>query len=205
MVAPGGILGATTAKQECALNNSQQINQTSGKVEYGTDPKIVQAALMTMGRINLDPASAPWANEMLWKSGIAIDGYYSAETNGLERPWHHTPGQPSCVWLNHPFARGQNARWINKLLAEVKAGNVEQACCITFASTSEAWLQPLLRYPVCFLSPRTNYYLPDGTLLKGVTKGSMVTYIGDRVASFAYHFSGLGRVMLPINSDTEKG
>lgn len=180
---------------------SQLINQTSGKVDYGTDPVIVKAARYAMGGIDLDPASAIWAQQSLAAAGLPIKKIYTITDNGLAQPWVTADGKPSRVWLNHPFARGQNQLWIDKLMDEVQCGNVEQACCITYASTSEHWLQPLLSYPVCFLSPRTNYWLPDGTLAKGVTKGSMVTYIGKRVANFAYCFRGLGKVMLPLGSE----
>lgn len=79
-------------------------------------------------------------------------------------------------------------------MAEYKAGATTQACCITYACTSERWFQPLLAFPMCFLVPRTNYYLPDGTLKRGVTKGSVVTYLGSGVARFRAHFASLGVV-----------
>lgn len=154
-----------------------------------------------MGGIDLDPASTIKVQEGFAAAGLQIRKIYTIEDNGLAQPWVTLDGKPSRVWLNHPFARGQNQLWIDKLMEQVNCGNVEQACCITYASTSEHWLQPLLSFPVCFLSPRTNYYLPDGTLAKGVTKGSMVTYIGKRVAAFAYCFGRLGKVMIPLGSE----
>ena len=41
----------------------QQINQTSGDVEYYTPPAIIEAARLVMGTIDLDPASSETANE----------------------------------------------------------------------------------------------------------------------------------------------
>ena len=96
--------------------------------------------------------------------------------------------------MNHPFGRGSNAAWINKLESEFACGNVIEACCITYACTSEVWFQPLLRRPQCFLSPRTNYLLPDGTVFRGVTKGSVVTYFGTRSNAFTDAFQDLGVV-----------
>ena len=183
------------------MDNARLINQASGKTEYYTDPVIVNAAWEVMGAIDLDPASTKKVQEGFTAARLPIRKIYTVEDNGLVMPWVRIDGKPSRVWLNHPFSRGQNKLWIDKLMAEVKCGNVEQACCITYAATSEHWLQPLLSYPVCFLSPRTNYYLPDGTLAKGVTKGSMVTYIGKRVATFAYCFGRLGKVMIPLGSE----
>jgi hypothetical protein len=168
------------------MNNSQLINQTSGDVEYYTPRGIIDAAQKTMGHIDLDVASSPIANETINASRI-----FTIDLNGLNQSWS------GRVWMNHPFGRKENPRWINKLTSEYTSGNVTQACCITFACTSEAWFQPLFAYPMCFLSPRTNYFLPDGSLKTGVTKGSVVTYLGSNVAGFCRNFSGMGNVVLP--------
>jgi len=51
-----------------------------------------------------------------------------------------------------------------------------------------------LYFPQCFLQPRTNYYLPDGSLKKGVTKGSVVTYMGPNLKRFREVFTKHGVV-----------
>lgn len=182
------------------MNNATLINQTSGKTEYGTPEWIVESAYYAMGGIDLDPAAAPWASARLKH---LIQRSYTEDDNGLRLPWTCADGRPARVWLNWPWSRQNNPLWVNKLLQEVNDGNVAQACIITPASTSEQWAQPLLRNTVCFLSPRTNYYLPDGTEFKGFTKGSMVTYIGPHPLRFAYFFSGYGRVMIPTLDHTD--
>lgn len=135
-------------------------------------------------------------------------------TGALARPW-----RAGTVWMNHPFGSSQqpckhyctkteclnrgwhtasyipgNEEWVHKLVSEYARGNFSQATTITFAATSERWARPLLRYPVCFLSPRTNYLDSDGKPVKGVTKGSMVTYLGPDVEAFARAFRALGEV-----------
>jgi hypothetical protein len=135
---------------------------------------------------------------------------FTKDDNGLKRHWF------GRVFLNHPFGRAEkaceipctnkgkthvchdydfygNAAWINHLDSECGL-RVAQACCITFASTSEAWFQPLAKQPQCYLTPRTNYRLPDGTIKKGVSKGSVVTYYGNDVERFARMFSQFGAV-----------
>lgn len=129
---------------------------------------------------------------------------------------------PSTVFMNHPFGKEEkpckapckkevckkrghcvteyqagNVDWVNKFVTEYEMGNMTQGCCITFAATSEGWAAPLFCYPICFLSPRTNYYGPDGKPVNGVTKGSMVAYLGRSVGRFVDEFRTLGRVMLP--------
>lgn len=167
------------------MNNAQLINQTSGEVEYFTPKPIIEAARLTMGGIDLDPASCQQANEI-----VKAVKFFSKENDAFS-PMQMWEGR---VWMNHPFGRTENKRWIRRLLLAYGGGWVSQACCITFACTSEAWFTPLLHHPQCFLIPRTNYLLPDGTVYRGVTKGSVVTYLGENVDRFREAFKGLGVV-----------
>lgn len=165
------------------MKSHQRINQESDKVEYYTPQEIVEAARRVMGEIDLDPASSSEANKRiktLW--------FFDRHNNGLNQQWR------GRVWMNHPFSRVNNPLWIAKLESEFESRRVTQACCITFAATSEKWFQPLLRRPQCFLCPRTDYFLPNGEKLRGVTKGSVVTYYGKNVATFAREFEKLGTV-----------
>lgn len=168
------------------MNNAQQINQDSGNVEYYTPEYITSAARDCMGGIDLDPASCIIANQT-----IKAETIYTIEDDGLKQEWF------GRVWMNHPFSKLVNARWINKLVAEFESGRVSQACCICFASTSEAWFRPLLEYPQCFFYKRTNYLTPDGAVKTGATKGSVVTYLGENVDAFAKSFITLGQVKIP--------
>jgi hypothetical protein len=168
-------------------NNANLINQTSGNFEYYTPSFIVEAARRVMGSIDLDPASSPVANQT-----VGATRYYTITDDGLQQPWFGN------VWMNHPFSRANNPKWIDKLRVEYEIGEVRQACCICFAATSESWFQPLFDYPLCFLSPRTNYLLPDGTLKEDVTKGSVVAYLGINILAFVEEFKPLGSIMLPV-------
>lgn len=167
------------------MNNHQLINQTSGDVEYYTPQKIIDAARNVMGSITLDPSSSKIANK-----GVKAEHIFTQEVNGLSQKWF------GKVWMNHPFGRNLNQLWIDKIESEYDIGNITEACCITYACTSEKWFQPLLKRPQCFLSPRTNYILPNGTIKRGVTKGSVVTYYGANVDKFAEEFSTLGTIKL---------
>jgi len=44
--------------------------------------------------------------------------------------------------------------------------------------------------------PLSNYYLPDGSVKKGVTKGSVVTYFGENDSRFREAFASLGFVKI---------
>jgi hypothetical protein len=161
----------------------QLINQDSGTTEWYTPANIVEAARKTLGWFDLDPASSEKANELVQAKKI-----YTIHDDGLSKPWNGT------VWMNHPFGRKTNEQWVNKLVYEYVQGNVLAACCITFASTSERWFQPLLRFPQCFLYPRTNYLSANGKKIVGATKGSVVTYLGNYGYEFNKNFQSLGAI-----------
>lgn len=165
------------------MTSDELINQTSGKTEYYTPQPIIEAARTCLGGIDLDPASSELANQR-----VKARRFFTEAENGLQQIWNKT------VWMNHPFSRAQNKLWIARLEHFYSSGYVTAACCITFACTSEQWFQPLLRRPQCFLVPRTNYYLPNGKLKKGVTKGSVVTYFGPDLEAFKDAFAKLGVV-----------
>lgn len=135
------------------------------------------------------------------------------DQSGLSRPWcgrvwmspplrlPDSACEPGCArkrclkrgWHTAAPLGGTRA-WVEKLEAEYGAGRVSEALCITFASTSEKWFRPLYRRPFVCPDGRTNYMLPDGTVYRGVTKGSAVTYFGMNVARFARAFAAFGEV-----------
>jgi len=169
------------------LGAHQLVNQDSGDTEYYTPGFIVEAARRVMGGIDLDPFSSAAAHVL-----VQAGKFFTKEEDGLSRAWF------GRFWMNHPFGRAMNHLCIQKAECEFAMGNVTEGCCITFAATSEKWFAPLLRRPQCYLSPRTNYYLPDGSLKRGVTKGSVVTYFGTDVAAFAREFSPFGVVKVMV-------
>jgi hypothetical protein len=174
------------------MKNHQNINSDSGNDEYFTPLEIVESARNVLGGIDLDPASSLIANQRIGATRI-----FTLAEDGLSQPW------AGRVWMNHPFGKGSNKRWISKLCAEYASGRVAAAVCISFASTSEQWFRPLLNLPQCFLWRRTNYFLPDSSLKRGVTKGSVVTYFGLSVERFAQEFSKLGTVKIQCGASKE--
>lgn len=168
------------------MENHQLINADSGKQDWQTQSFIIEAARKAMGGIDLDPASSAQANLR-----IGAKAFFTKEDDGLSKKYF------GKVWQNHPFSREGNKLWIDKLVSEYEKVHIQQACCITFASTSEEWFQPLAKRPQCYLVPRTNYLRPDGTLARGVSKGSVVTFFGTDVDSFAHAFKDLGVVKIP--------
>lgn len=202
------------------MDNAQLINQTSGEFEYYTDPKIIEAARQVMGSIELDPASSEKANESVKAQKYFGQMWDGSFIDGITRDW-----RAETVWMNHPFGIKQeactftcakaldnpkhrhhsidwhgNMAWINKYIREYERGHFKQSMNITYAATSEEWFQPLMNFPQCYLSPRTNYYTPNGELKKGVTKGSVVTYLGSDVEAFHFYFRQFGKIKVLYTS-----
>jgi len=196
------------------MNSSQYINQTSGNTEYYTPVEIVEAVRYTLEEIDLDVASTEKANQI-----VKAKHYFTKQDNGLDQEWF------GKVWMNHPFGEKElrckqqckkkrctkrgycihkdtpgNKDWINKFVDSYEKGTVQEAICITYASTSERWFKPLLNYTQCYIWGRTNYLDTSLMPIKGVTKGSVVTYLGTRQYAFAENFSHLGSVMIPYSS-----
>jgi hypothetical protein len=91
------------------MDNHQLIHQDSGNCDYYTPPKIIAAAHILLGTIDLDPASSLKANETVKAKRI-----YTKADNGLAQPWEGN------VWMNHPFSRQGNREWIGKLVEGVR-------------------------------------------------------------------------------------
>lgn len=162
------------------------INQDSGNQEWYTPSEIIHAARKCLGRIQLDPFSCEKANET-----VRANFYMTKEQDGWSSDWF------GKVFVNHPFSRENNKRIAAKVIKEHNKG--AEIVMITFAATSEAWFKPLLDYPQCFLHGRTNYYDQNGNKVRGVTKGSVITYLGNDVKSFYEAFKHLGTIKIPYN------
>lgn len=166
------------------MNNSQLIHQDTGNVEWYTPAYIVDKAREVLGRIDLDPASCDEANKV-----VKASTFYTMDDDGLSKVWK------GKVWMNHPFGKATNKKWIDKLVSSYEEGEVEEAICICFASTSEQWFQPLMRYTQCYVSPRVKYY--STSKAAAPPKGSVVTYLGHNREKFYAVFHELGNVMVP--------
>lgn len=148
------------------MDNHILIHADSGNVEYYTPAHILQAVRHLLVHIDLDPASSAAANKV-----VQATQFYTKEDDGLSKLWY------GRVFMNHPFSRQGNPLWINKLVASYDDCAIDAAVCICFAAVNAAWFAPLLNYPQFFFKGRVNYCNPDGTVAKGVTKDSVITYL----------------------------
>lgn len=167
------------------MNNANLINQDSGNYEYYTPPKIIEAATEVLGRIDLDPSSCEDANKIVQAATI-----FTKNDNGLLLNWY------GKIWMNPPFSRKDNKLWVPKLIKEYKIGNVTEAICITYASTSEQWFLPLHDFVQCYLYKRVKFITSEGQK-DSPTKGCVLTYFGKKYYKFAEAFNKHGSIKVP--------
>jgi hypothetical protein len=194
----------------------QLLSQDSGDTERYTCPAIMEKVRFFFGQIDLDPASTKVANKtvqasrIITKKGDGLTKPWKAKTVWLNHPFQkgEKACKPNCKkkTCNDPNTinyRGEcitvdipsNLMWIEKLVSEYKQKNFQESLNITFVNSSETWCQLLLKEGVqCFVSKRVEYYSPTGKKSGGVTKGSMITYLGPRTDEFKALFSDIGVV-----------
>lgn len=206
------------------MNAAQLINQSSGAVEYYTPEELTNAARLCMGSIELDPASCPEANltvradRFFDKDDDGLKQIWRADTVWLNHPFHRaekkcrTPWQlcikKICEKRGYHIEKDipGNGVWINKLVNAYKRTTagfysegdfVREACCLTYALTSEVWLRPLLAYPHVLLHGRTSFRTPGGDVAEQNTKGCMITYFGNNVGAFRDAYKPFGSIYIP--------
>lgn len=180
------------------MKDHQLINQDSGNQEMYTPLYIIEAVHKVLGTIDLDPASCEKANEKVRASYyMSLDDEEKTGKKTLEKAWR-VHGQTN-LFMNHPYGRIENKLWTQKLIHEYNVGNVSEAICLVFAATSEAWFQPLLDYPVCFISGRVKHLDTNGNKLGSSPKGSCLVYLGQDLGMFYSVMRDLGKVQVPYH------
>lgn len=150
--------------------------------EWYTPGWVLQSALAVMGQIDLDPASCELAQEVV-QAGL----YWTKKQDGCHMTWF------GRVWLNPPYSAP--GAFVDKLLDEYMAGNVQQACVLLNNATETRWFQRLLaRFPVCFFSQRLAFWRHDHEDV-GARQGQALFYLGADVEKFVEVFGEHGIVV----------
>jgi phage N-6-adenine-methyltransferase len=159
----------------------------TGENEWYTPAKYIELARTVLGDIDLDPASSGGAQEV-----VRAKQYYTAEQDGLARPWH------GRVWLNPPYAQPLIGQFIEKLLEERTAGNVTAAILLTHNYTSSSWFQKAIEIvdAVCFTRGRIAFESANGEKA-APTQGQTFLYYGDDSEAFSRHFLEVGFILVP--------
>ena len=163
------------------------VANNSGNNEWYTPEVFVIAARNVMGGIDTDPASSEIANRTV---GAAV--YHTEETDGRAHEWH------GRVWMNPPYAQPLIGDFCTKLVAEIDAGRVEQACVLVNNATDTAWFHDLFSRcaAVCFVRGRIKFIDIQGNASGSPLQGQAIVYFGELVDEFVDAFSTFGKVLI---------
>ncbi len=167
-------------------NPAPHVTHNSGENEWYTPAKYIDAARAVMGGIDLDPASSLIANQT-----VQAAMYYTAEDNGLSRPWS------GRVWLNPPYAQPLIGLFCGALRDALESGTVAEAISLTNNATETAWFADLLANAaaVCFVRGRIKFVDMSGRESGAPLQGQVVVYSGPNVTEFGRLFSVFGEVL----------
>lgn len=172
-----------------ANDNSPAAYRTSftGNNEWYTPAKYIDLARQVMGSIDVDPASNDYAQKT-----VRAAAFFTAETNGLDKEWR------GKVWMNPPYSQPEIVHFVDKIVAEVKAGNCSEAIVLTHNSTDTAWFNTLFENAdaICFTRGRVRFESPDGEKA-APAMGQAFTYFGANPEKFTSIFSEIGNVWGP--------
>jgi hypothetical protein len=113
---------------EAIADRKEWIAASSGDAQWFTPLEVLEAVREAFGgSICLDPASCAEAQER-----VQAKTYFDEQADGLTRDWH------GRVFLNPPYASQLIKPFVNKLIAEVDAGRVEQAILLANDQTDAA-------------------------------------------------------------------
>lgn len=176
--------GDTSIHREYEQLQKPHISYNSGDSEWYTPAKYIDAAILVLGRIDLDPASSASANHV-----VRASTFYSAEDNGLLKSWRGT------VWMNPPYSGELIGKFCEKLIGHFSAGHVPSAIVLVNNATETAWFQSLGRAAssICFPSQRVRFWSPDKTSAQPL-QGQAILYLGTDTNAFRVAFSDFGLI-----------
>lgn len=168
------------------VQQKAHVSFNGGENEWYTPTHIIQAARTAMGSIDTDPASNPQAQE--W---IQAAKYFTKDDSGLDKVWSGN------VWMNPPYAQPLIGQFCEKVCAEYKAGNIQQAVVLVNNGTETKWGQCLLGLSsaVCFPSGRIKFIDQNGKPSGAPLQGQMIVYMGSRPDVFVDKFAEFGTVL----------
>ncbi|MGE0403293.1 MAG: DNA N-6-adenine-methyltransferase [Kofleriaceae bacterium] len=151
--------------------------------EWYTPIAIIDLAREVMGAIDLDPATCDFAQRK-----IQAATFYTKDDDGLSKEWN------GRVWLNPPYSNPGATKFVEKLIAEYRAGRVTEAIMIQNSNTDTRWFHELASISTnCFVRGRIQFDREDG---RGTQNryAQVIFYLGPNEARFREVFSRIGLV-----------
>lgn len=172
----------TNADVQRAVKGGHFRARFTGENEWYTPAPYVEAARACLGSIDLDPASAPAAQET-----IRAARFFTRDDDGLKHEWH------GRIWLNPPYAQPDITRFIDKLLMEVNAGRTTEAILLTHNYTDTGWFHAAAGQcaALCFTRGRIRFVGASGEIA-APTQGQAFFYFGPGIERFRSSFASFG-------------
>jgi len=173
------------------LKKKPHVANNSGNNEWYTPPKLIEAARLAMGDIDLDPASSDIANKV-----VAAKRFYTLAENGLAMPWF------GRVWLNPPYGQPWLKQFAETFAEKYVRKEFYEACVLVNNATETSWFSIFseIASAMCFLRGRTKFFTPEGTASGTPLQGQIVLYYGEKRNRFVHVFSELGVCVKRENS-----
>ena len=174
--------GASEDAEKDAKAKPHIVN-SSGNDEWFTPQDIIEAARLTMGGIDIDPASNATANQTV----MAVE-YYSQDDDGLSKEWQ------GRVWMNPPYSSKLVPMFCKKLADSVSSGSVTEAVVIVNNATETRWFADLVRVcsAICFTRRRVKFITQAGDVAGSPNQGQAIIYCGNDPSVFAENFHEIG-------------
>lgn len=168
-----------------------QILTSSESVEWFTPPHIINLTRMTMGGIDLDPATSHKA-----QTWIRAGQYYTKEDDGLSRLWY------GRVFLNPPYGKsgGKSNQqiWAEKLIHEYQYGDVIEAVLLCKSVPGYKWFEEVWdrTTAICFVRELVHFIKADNSKNGPAKAGTAFFYFGPNAEKFNVFFGEIGRVFV---------
>jgi ParB family chromosome partitioning protein len=157
------------------------VSNNSGKYEWHTPKKFVDAAREVMGNIDLDPASSEIANKV-----IQADIIFTEQDSGLVHPWSGN------IWMNPPYNNSLVREFTKKMVEDLP--NINQACVLVNNATETRWFQHISGKcdMMCMVSGRIKFLDENGEATGSSLQGQVIMYFGKNVDKFHEEFKVFG-------------
>ena len=152
------------------------VHFSSETTEYYTPQVVIDAVLVCLGEIDLDPCSNDRDHP-----NVPAAQHYTRDDDGLAQEWR------GRIYMNPPYGR-EIDRWIEKLCFEHEAGHAIEAIALVPSRTDTQWWFRLRDYPVCFVAGRLNFVGSDNS----APFPSAIFYLGENIGAFYRVFNELG-------------
>jgi len=166
--------------------NPAHVGNATGENEWYTPPDYVEAARLTMDKIDVDPASSDLANQI-----IKADKYFTIKEDGLKQEWHGN------IWMNPPYSQPLIAKFCDLLVDKYLKKEIKQACVLVNNATETNFYQRMLRTcdAVCFIKGRIKFIDKNGNASGAPLQGQTILYFGEYFEAFSENFSYFGAVL----------